>query len=118
MPLIDSLIVFGIGLLIGAIGIYVGGRVVTGIEDYTYAIGTAFIGAIVWAITAFFLGGIPGIGPLIVLLAWIWIINRRYPGGWGNAALIGLIAWITVLAVLAVLAWAGVGNFEAIGVPN
>ncbi len=118
MPLIDSLIVFGIGLLIGAIGIYVGGRIVTGVEDYTYAIGTAFIGAIVWAVTGFFLGGIPGIGPLIVLLSWVWIINRRYPGGWSNAALIGLIAWVTVLLVLSGLAAADIGDFEAIGVPT
>ncbi len=118
MTLVDALIVFGIGLLIGAIGIYIGGRVVTGVEDYTYAIGTAFIGAIVWAVTAFFIGGIPGIGPAIVLLAWIWILNRRYPGGWGNAAMIGLIAWVTVILVLAALASAGIGDFEAIGVPD
>jgi hypothetical protein len=43
MVILDSLIVFIISLLIGALGIYVGARVVAGIDDYTYAIVTALI---------------------------------------------------------------------------
>jgi len=117
MALIDSIIVFVIGLVIGGIGIYVGGRVITGEEDYGYAIGTAFIGAIVWALVGFLFGGIPGIGPALALIAWIWIINMRYSGGWLNAGLIGAISWVTVIIVLSVLASLGIGGFEAIGVP-
>ena len=117
MAIIDSLIVFIIGLLIGGIGIYVGGRVITDVEDYAYAIGTAFIGAIVWAVVGFIFGGIPGIGPLLALIAWVWIIKLRYPGGWPNAILIGAISWLTVIIVLSVLASLGIGGFEAIGIP-
>lgn len=117
MALIDSIIVFLIGLVIGGIGIYAGGLLITGKRDYSYAIITALIGAVIWAITSFFLGFIPVLGPILVLLAWIWIINSRYPGGWINAAMIGLVAWATVLIVLSVLAAVGIGNFEAIGVP-
>lgn len=118
MAIIDSLIVFIVGLLIGGIGIYMGGRIITGEKDYGYAIATAFIGAVVWALIGFLFGGIPGIGPALALIAWIWIINARYSGGWLNAALIGLISWITVIIVLSILASLGIGGFEAIGVPQ
>lgn len=117
MALIDSIIVFLIGLLIGGIGIYAGGLLITGKKDFSYAVITALIGALIWSITGFFLGGIPVLGPILVLLAWIWIIKARYPGGWINAALIGLVAWATVFIVLSILAAAGIGDFGAIGVP-
>ena len=116
MALLDSLTVFFVGLLIGGSGIYVGGLLITGKKDYSYAVITALIGAIIWSITGFLLGGIPVLGPILVLLAWIWIIKARYPGGWLNAVMIGLIAWATVLVVLSILASFGVGDFSAVGI--
>jgi hypothetical protein len=118
MALIDSLIVFVVSLLIGALGIYVGARVVTGVEDYSYALITALIGAVVWVVVAFFLGWIPLLGPLLALLAYVAVINRRYPGGWLNAVAIALIAWLASLVVLYVLALLGGASFEALGVPG
>lgn len=118
MALIDSLIVFFIGLLVGGTGIYVGGRLVAGTSDYSHAFITAFIGALAWAIIGFFLGGIPLIGPLVALIVWVGIINSRYPGGWLNAALIGVVSWITVILILSILASLGIGAFEAVGVPQ
>jgi hypothetical protein len=118
MALIDSLIVFVVSLLIGAVGIYVGARVVTGHDDYTYAIVTALIGAVIWAVVGLLFGWIPFLGPLLALVAYVAVINYRYPGGWLNAILIALIAWIASLAVLYVLALVGIGAFEAVGVPG
>jgi len=118
MAVIDSLIVFVVSLLVGALGIYVGGRLVAGYDDYSYAIVTALLGAIVWGIVGFFFGWIPFLGPLLVLLAYIGIINLRYPGGFANAVLIGLIAWFASLVVLYVLALVGLAGFEAVGVPG
>jgi len=118
MALLDSLIVFVVSLLIGALGIYVGARFITDTDDYTYAIVTALVGAIVWAIVGFFVGWIPLLGPLLVLVAYVGVINYRYPGGWGTAALIALIAWVAALVVLYVLAAAGIAAFEAAGVPG
>lgn len=115
---VGSVIVFVVSLLIGAIGIYVGARVVAGIESYTYAIITALIGALVWGVTGFLFGWIPLLGPLIVFIAYLWVINWRYPGGWGDALFIALIAWIVVLAGLYVLAMLGVVGFDAVGVPG
>lgn len=118
MALIDSIIVFVVSLLVGAAGIYVAARIITGYEDFTYAVITALIGAVIWVIVGFLFGWIPLLGPLLVLLAYITVINFRYPGGWVNAMLISLIAWVASLAVLYVLAVIGIGRFSAMGIPG
>lgn len=116
--LVDSLVVFVVSLLIGALGIYVGARLVAGVDDYTYAIVTALIASIVWVVVAFFFGWIPLLGPLLALIAYLAVINWRYPGGWIDAAVIALVAWIASLAILYVLAVLDVAAFEAVGVPG
>ncbi|WP_293031884.1 hypothetical protein [Natronococcus sp.] len=116
--MIDSLVVFVVSLLIGAFGIFVGAKVVVDTEDYTYALITALIGALVWAIVGFFFGWIPLLGPLLVFVAYLAVINARYPGGWIEAIVITVIAWLSVLVVLYVLAVIGVTGFEAAGVPG
>lgn len=118
MATVDSIIVFVVSLLMGALGIYVGARVITDHDDYLYAIVTALIGAVVWAVIGFLFGWIPFLGPLLVLIAYVAVIKYRYPGGWVNAILIALIAWIASLIVLYVLALIGIGGFEAVGVPG
>ncbi|WP_226039557.1 hypothetical protein [Natrinema sp. DC36] len=115
---IASAIVFIVSLLIGALGIYAGARVIVGRGDYDHAIITALIGAIVWAIVGFVVGWIPLVGPLLALIAYVAVINWRYPGDWTAAAMIGLVAWVTVLIVLYALAVLGVTGFEAVGVPG
>ncbi|MFB6185126.1 MAG: hypothetical protein ABEI96_11270 [Haloarculaceae archaeon] len=116
--MIDSLVVFVVSLLVGAFGIYVGARLVADEDDYGYAIVTALLGAVVWAVGGFLVGWIPLLGPLLVLLAYVALINARYPGGWGNAIVIALIAWFASFLVLYVLAAVGLTGFEAIGVPG
>ena len=118
MAFIDSLIVFVVSLLIGALGIYVGASVLTDFEDYSYAIITALIGAVIWAIVGFFFGWIPLLGPALALLAYVTVINLRYPGGYGRAIGIAVIAWVAVFVVLYVLAVLGIfQDAEALGVP-
>ncbi|AGB30280.1 hypothetical protein C488_05082 [Natrinema pellirubrum DSM 15624] len=115
---IAAAVVFVVSLLIGALGIYAGARVIVGRGDYDHAIVTALIGAIVWAIVGFVVGWIPLLGPLLALVAYVGVINWRYPGDWTAAAMIGLVAWVTVLLVLYALAALGVTGFEAVGVPG
>ena len=115
---LETAVVFVVSLLLGALGIYVGARVVVDAGEYSHALVTALIGAIVWAVAGFFVGWIPLLGPLLVLIAYIGVIHLRYPGGWTAAAMIGLLAWVTVLVVLYVLAALGVTGFEAAGVPG
>lgn len=118
MGLVESLIVFVVSLLIGALGIYAGARVVTGRDDYSYAIITALIASILWVVVAFFLGWIPLLGPLLALLVYVGVINMRYPGNWVSAIGIALLAWLTSLIVLYALAVVGFTSFDAIGVPG
>lgn len=118
MALIDSAIVFVVSLLVGAFGIYVGARVITDVDNYTYAIVTALLGAIIWAVVGFLFGWIPLLGPLLVLVAYVALINSRYPGGWGSAILISVLAWLASFVVLYGLAQVGIGTFEAVGVPG
>lgn len=118
MAVIDSVIVFVVSLLVGALGIYVGARVIVDKDDYGYAIVTALIGALVWSVVGFLIGWLPLIGTLLTLVAYVGVINWRYPGGWTQAALIALVAWVASLVVLSVLAFVGIGSFDAFGVPG
>lgn len=118
MALVESLVVFAVSLIVGAFGIYVGARVITDTDDFGYAVVTALLGAIVWAVVGFFLGWIPFLGPLLTLLAYVWVLNRRYPGGWGNAIGIALVAWVASIVVLYLLALFDISTFEAVGVPG
>lgn len=115
---LESAVVFIASLLVGALGIYVGARVIVGAGDYDHAIVTALIGAIVWAVVGFAVGWVPLLGPLLALLAYVTVVNLRYPGGWTAAAMIGLVAWVTVLIALSALAAVGITGFNAVGVPG
>lgn len=118
MAIVDSIIAFVVSLLIGALGIYLGASILTDVEDYTYAIVTALIASIVWIVIAVLVGWIPFLGALLALLAYITVINYRYPGGWLDAIGIALIAWIATLVILYVLAMLNITTFSAIGVPG
>lgn len=114
VAVIGSLVAFVVALLVGGLAIYISARIVTDEDDYSHAVITALIGAIAWAVTAW----IPLIGPLIALVVWVAVINWRYPGGWIDAAIIGVIAWIAALVILFVLnSIFGVG-IGAFGVPG
>lgn len=115
---LDTIVVFVVGLIVGSLGIYLGAKVIVDVEDFTYAVVTALIASIVWAIVAFFVGWIPFLGPLLALIIYVAVLNWRYPGGWGEAIGIALIAWVASLVVLYVLSMVGVTTPDAVGVPG
>ena len=111
---VGTIVSFVVALLIGGLAIYISGRIVTGVEDYSHAVITALIGAIAWAIGSL----IPLMGVLVALIAWIWVINWRYPGGWKDAAIMGVVAWVAALIIIGLLnAVLGLG-IDAFGVPG
>ncbi|WP_318569002.1 hypothetical protein [Salinigranum marinum] len=118
MALLDSLVGFVVSLLVGGFGIYVGARVVVDEADFGHAVVTALVGAVVWAVVGLFLGWIPLVGVLLTLAAYVAVVNWRYPGGWGAAVGIGLVAWVASLVVIAVLSLFGIGSLSAFGVPG
>ena len=113
VALIDSIVVFN-----GALDIYIGARVIADREDCSCALITALIGAIIWVVVPFFFGGIPLLGPLLALVAYVAVINYRYLGGCGSAIDIALVVWIAFLVVLYILGILGVTAFDAMGVPG
>ncbi len=115
MSLFGSLVAFLVGLLVGGLAIFIAASVVTDTQNYSHAVFTALVGAIIWGLSEFFLSWIPLVGEFIPLVAWIWIIRRRYSASWTHAAIIGFIAWGAAILVLAVLPIAGVT--DAVGVP-
>lgn len=115
MTLIGSVVTFVVGLLVGGLAIFIGAAVVTGDRDYGRATVTALFGAIVWGLSALLLSWVPLIGEFIPLVAWVWLIRRRYGTSWLHAGIIGFIAWASAILVLAVLPFAGVS--DAVGVP-
>jgi len=113
-PIIGSVVSFVVALLVGGLAIFISARSIAGVDDYSHAVVTAFLGAIGWALTSW----VPLIGPVIALVVWIGVINWRYPGGWGKAGAIGLIAWLAALGILFVtnsLFNLGIGAF---GIPG
>ncbi|WP_243838032.1 hypothetical protein [Halobacterium sp. R2-5] len=113
-PLGDSIIVFAGSLLVGGVAIHVAASYVAGAGEYGDAVITALLGAVVWAL----LDGVPLVGGLLALVAWVGVIKWRYPVGWTRAAIIGVAAWAVATVVLAALALLGVGSLNALGVPG
>ena len=114
----DSIVVFAISLLVGSVSILAGARLIVDDEaGWPKAVVVALVGAVVWAVLSFFVGWIPILGPLALLVVWVGTINWSYPGGWGSAAAIGLVAWVVAAAILVGLGALGVVTPDALGVP-
>ncbi|MEZ3162986.1 hypothetical protein ABNG03_01635 [Halorubrum sp. RMP-47] len=111
---LGAIVSFVVALLVGGLGIYVSGRIVADVDDYSHAVVTALLGAVAWAIGSL----IPLIGSAVALVAWVWVINWRYPGGWMDAAIMGLVAWAAALVVIAVLNGVLGLGISAFGVPG
>jgi len=115
---LDSAVLFAASLLVGAVGIYAGARVATGVDSLAGAAVTALAGAVVWALVDLFLGWIPLLGPAATVVAYVGVVKWRYPGGWLTAAAIALVAVVTASVVLWALGTLGVGGVDAFGVPG
>ncbi|SEA10566.1 hypothetical protein SAMN04488065_1864 [Haloplanus vescus] len=114
LPVSGALVTFLVTLLVGGLAIYVGARVVAGIDDYSRAVVTALLGAVGWAIVSW----LPVVGSVVALVVWVGVLKWRYPGGWLTVATMGLIAWVAALGILFVLnSVLGVGT-GAFGVPG
>ena len=104
---LGSLVTFAVSMLIGGVGIYVGGLLVTGEDDFRQAVWTALFASLGWAVATFFvsllIGWIPLLGGLVALalglVGYVAVVDARYDGGWGEATVIALIGWLTAAAV-------------------
>ncbi len=97
---VAAVIVFLISLIISAIIIYVVTKLFGEKEGFGTALLTAFIGAIIYAATYYFLR--PELGWLASLIggiAWLIALGFLYSIGWLKALGIALIVWIIAAIV-------------------
>lgn len=116
-----SLLVFAVSVLIGGIAIHLGASVALKSRDLGHAVLTAILGALAWTLVSYLFGAVdvPGrLASLVGLVVWVWVIGWRYRVGWLRASLIGVVAWIAALVVLALLSLFGVDGLAAYGVPG
>ncbi|RZV12262.1 hypothetical protein BDK88_1158 [Natrinema hispanicum] len=119
MAVADSILIFVLSLLVGTVAILAGVRLVVDRDaGFANAAVTALIGAIAWAITSFFVGWVPILGVVLMLVVWVGVINWRYPGGWGTAVAIGFVAWIVAVALVYAFAVIGFVTPDALGIPD
>jgi hypothetical protein len=118
MAAIDGLLVGIVSLLVGALAIHIGATLVTGGDrSFGNAVVAAAAGALVYALFGF-VGGIPAVGPALLLLLWVGVVNWRYPGGWISAAGVGFAAWLSAIVLLWILARVNLLDVGALGIPG
>ncbi len=99
-----TVIIFLISLVISAIIIYVVTKLFGEKEGFGTALLTAFIGAIIYAATYYFLR--PELGWVASLLggiAWLIALGVLYKIGWLKALVIAVIVWIIAAVVSFIL---------------
>lgn len=116
--IVSAVFVFLVSLIVGVAAINLGAQVLIDSDTgFRRATVTALVGALVYTLVGFFLGWIPLLGPILMLLAWVAVINWQYPGGWPTAAGIALVAWLGAVLILFGLAQVGIVTPDALGVP-
>jgi len=115
---VSGVLVFLVSFLVGTVAIALGAQVLVDRDTgFRRAAVTALIGALVYALVGVFLGWIPLLGPVLMLVAWVAVINWQYPGGWGTALGIAFLAWLVAVLILYGLALLGIAT-DAFGIPG
>ena len=115
---------FVLSFVVVTVGTYVSTTVFGEDADLGYSAVTAAITSLVWFGVTYFVSGAVGLagywvglGPLLAVVAYVVIIDVRYSGGIGRAALISVGTWVTNFLVLYAAAYLGYSSFRALGVP-
>ncbi len=116
-----SLVVLAVSLLVGGLAIYLGATLALKKRSFGHAVFTAGLGAVAWWLLDLALSELSVTGgrlaSVLGLVVWVGILRERYRTGWFRAAVIGALAWLAALLVLAVLADVGVAGIDPYGVP-
>lgn len=102
MAWLEVIIGFLISLVISGVIIYLATKLFGEKEGFGTAILAAFIGAIIYAIAAYFLG-VGWIAALIGGIAWLIALGSLYSIGWLKSLAIAVVIWIFATIVSLVL---------------
>jgi heme/copper-type cytochrome/quinol oxidase subunit 2 len=113
-----TLFEFVASLIVVSIATYASTATLTDSSSYVHSLITAVLTSAVWFAVTFVTGGTFVIaGPLLAVVAYVVIVNWRYPGGWARAGAITVVTWIATFVILYALAAVGFSSFQALGVP-
>ena len=103
MEFVGALIGIVVGSIVTAPFLWLAGRWIVGGQKakFTDAVWIGILGAVVNAVIGSFMGG--SIGSLAQLIAYLYLVRTYFETGWGNAAIISIIAVIIMAVVLVVL---------------
>lgn len=114
VPLINILMSFLISISVGGISIFLASVFVVNEWKISHAIAATIAGGILWAIA---IGVGHPLAVLLILIAWVTIIDIIYPGGWQQALAIGCLAWFTSFLVLMMAESIFQLELDAFGIP-
>ena len=115
---------FVLSFLVVTVGTYVSTTVLGEDADLGYSAVTAAVTSLVWFGVTYFVTGAVGLagywvalGPLLAVVAYVVVIDLRYSGGIGRAAVISVGTWVANFLILYAAAHLGYSSFRAFGVP-
>lgn len=113
-----AVVAFIASLIVGTVATYFATSLLLDESGIVHSFVTALIASLVWIGVTYFTGGsILYGGPIGALIAYIVVIDVRYPGTLVRATGISVLTWIIDFIILYVLAILGISSFEIIGVP-
>lgn len=118
----QAVITFIASLIVGTIATYIATTLLLDESGIVHSLITAFIASIVWIGVTYLTSGtssalVPFVGPILALVAYIVVIDLRYPGTLVRATGISVLTWVVDFVILYILAILGVSSFALIGIP-
>jgi hypothetical protein len=120
----DAVVGFVASMIIGTVATYLATGILLGEGSIGHSFVTALIASAVWIGATYFISGYVAfsgwalaLGPLLGLIAYIVVIDLRYPGSIVTATGVSVLTWVIDFALLYALAVLGFQAFEIVGVP-
>lgn len=120
----DAVVGFLASLAIGTVGTYLATEFLLGEGSLGHSFVTALVASAVWFGVTYLISGVVAVsgvavalGPLLALLAYIVVVDLRYPGSIVTATAVSILTWVVNFALLYALAALGYQAFELVGVP-
>lgn len=115
---LPTLFGFVASLIVVSIATYASTAILTDESSWLHSLVTAVLTSAVWFGVTYLTGSAFAIaGPILAVVAYVAVVNWRYPGGWIRAGSIALVTWIATFVIIYGLALVGISSFEALGVP-